>query len=107
MDRRLNPIEDNVDDDGLVMEHTGFDMFGLDITLGDDEAKPAPEPESAPQPSRRPEWLLSTPAMLYTLEAESSAGGEAAQLIELTEEEYNSLKESLHNLRSKQEAAHA
>ena len=64
--------------------------------------------QAEPIPSKKPDWLMSTPATLYSLEAcHTHAGLGGQQLIELTQEEFNSLKESLYELRSKQEAAHA
>jgi hypothetical protein len=112
-DRRSNPIEDNVDDDGLVMAHAGFDMFGLDITLGDEAAEPAEDLKSArPETSEPalPEWL-DTGIDGYELSWwPSQSSCPQLQGIELTRSEFIALKHYLAELRGytvPAEAAHA
>jgi hypothetical protein len=70
-------------------------------------AKPKTKSAAKPVSSSKPDWLMSTPATLYSLEACHTGGIGNQQLIELTQEEFNSLKESLYEFRNRQEAAHA
>jgi hypothetical protein len=60
-----------------------------------------------PPPPSKPEWLMSTPATLYSLEACHTSGIGNEQLIELTQAEFNYLKESLYEMRKKQEVSNA
>jgi hypothetical protein len=71
--------------------------------------KPKTKPAAAPA-AEKPEWLMSTPATLYSLEAVSTNDAtQPAQQIELTQDEYNALMDHLFRLRGFEasEAAHA
>ena len=73
--------------------------------------KKTAKPAANADPVNKPEWLLETPAMLYSLEAASSESELSAQQIEITMDEFIALKEHLAHLRgievSAKEAAHA